>query len=54
MKDFKITYKYSDRDNLYSYEIMANDKKAVIKNLKDNANPKYVSLIEVVEVAEVK
>ena len=53
MHDYKITYGYTDSDKTYSYEIMANDEKAVVSNLKENANPKYVSLIKIIEVVEV-
>ena len=52
MRDYKITYGYTDSDKTYSYEIMANDEKAVISNLKENANPKYVNLIKIIEVVE--
>ena len=54
MKNFKITYKYTDTNKIYSYEIMSNDKKSVVSNLKENANPKYVKLIKIIEVIEVK
>ena len=53
MKDYKVIYKYSDRDNIYSYEIMANNSADVLFNLKTNANPKYVDLINVLEISEV-
>ena len=52
MRDYKITYGYTDSDKIYSYEILANDENAVIANLKENANPKYVSLIKIIEVVE--